>query len=236
MSDPLAALAKTLSPADPQTPVPSSASPFTIAIVATVNKDGTVTANINAATGASTVYWANASVPIVGQKIIILPSAEGVQYAIGVVGSATELPPLMKAYPVGSSWISKLSTNPATLLGFGTWVADSAGRFLVGVGTSDATYAGGTTGGASSRTIYPQYLPVSPPWTMHDTTHGHAISSGFITGTGGTGSAASAGSGAHADSTVATATGVTLNNNTGGGQALTTVPPWEAVYVFVRTA
>ena len=153
-------------------------------------------------------------------------SGSGVQYAIGVVGSATELPPLMKAYPVGSSWISKLATNPATLLGFGTWVADSAGRFLVGVGTSDATYAGGTTGGASTVTIYAQYLPATSPWTIHDPTHGHAIGSGFILGTGGTGNTGTAGSGAHADSTVATGTGITMNTNTaGGGTALPTAPP-----------
>ena len=41
-----------------------------------------------------------------------------------------------KIYPVGSIYtVSGVATNPATLLGRGTWVATAQGRVLVGVGT-----------------------------------------------------------------------------------------------------
>ena len=36
-------------------------------------------------------------------------------------------------YPIGGLYISTLSTNPNTLLGFGTWVAFGAGKVLVGI-------------------------------------------------------------------------------------------------------
>ena len=53
---------------------------------------------------------------------------------------------LIAAYPVGSIYMSTVSTNPASLLGFGTWVAFSAGRVLIGDGGG---YSAGTTGGSA---------------------------------------------------------------------------------------
>jgi hypothetical protein len=241
MSDPLSNLAKTLSPSDPQTPVPSSASPFTVAKVATVNKDGTITANINAATTASTVYWANASVPRIGQKILVIGSPEGVQYATGVVGSATELPPLMAAYPVGAIYISTLATNPATLLGFGTWSAFAAGRTLIGAGTSDATYAAGTTGGASSRTISASYLPYSSPWsaTATQSGHSHYANAGSLLNNSGVANIAAGSSYPMTNGSTDTQApyiSVSMGANYSGGNALPTVPPYVVTYVWTRTA
>jgi hypothetical protein len=44
-------------------------------------------------------------------------------------------------YPVGSIYINAaVSTNPATLLGFGTWTEFGAGRVLVGQNASDALF------------------------------------------------------------------------------------------------
>lgn len=40
-------------------------------------------------------------------------------------------------WPVGSVFISVVPTNPATLLGFGTWVAFAQGRVLVGIDPTD---------------------------------------------------------------------------------------------------
>lgn len=44
------------------------------------------------------------------------------------------------AWPVGSVFISVVSTSPATLLGGGTWSAIGAGRVLVGLDSGDASF------------------------------------------------------------------------------------------------
>jgi hypothetical protein len=48
---------------------------------------------------------------------------------------------LSAVYPVGSIYVNAaVSTNPATLLGFGTWTAFGAGRVMVGFDSSDALF------------------------------------------------------------------------------------------------
>lgn len=48
---------------------------------------------------------------------------------------------LSAVYPVGSIYInSGVDTNPATLLGFGTWAAFGAGKVLVGLDSSDTLF------------------------------------------------------------------------------------------------
>lgn len=66
---------------------------------------------------------------------------------------------ILDVYPVGSIYISTVSTNPATLFGAGTWAAFGAGRVLVGVGTSDQAFAAGATGGASNHTLTEAQMP-----------------------------------------------------------------------------
>lgn len=57
------------------------------------------------------------------------------------------------AFPVGSVFISVVSTNPATLLGYGTWSAFGAGRVLVGLDSGDADFDSvEETGGAKTVT------------------------------------------------------------------------------------
>jgi hypothetical protein len=48
---------------------------------------------------------------------------------------------LSAVYPVGSIYINAaVSTNPATLLGFGTWTAFGAGKVIVGLDSADALF------------------------------------------------------------------------------------------------
>lgn len=48
---------------------------------------------------------------------------------------------LQAAYPVGSIYINAgVTTNPATLLGFGTWAAFGAGRVMVGLNGADPLF------------------------------------------------------------------------------------------------
>lgn len=59
------------------------------------------------------------------------------------VGTATALAALVGnlLYPVGSIYTnSSVSTNPATLLGFGTWTAFGAGRVMVGFNSGNTLF------------------------------------------------------------------------------------------------
>jgi len=64
-------------------------------------------------------------------------------------------------YPVGSIYINATSsTNPGTLLGFGTWVAFGAGRVPVGINGSDTDFdTAEETGGAKTHIIAESNLP-----------------------------------------------------------------------------
>lgn len=57
------------------------------------------------------------------------------------VSTAVAAISLSDVYPIGSIYINAgVTTNPATLLGFGTWVAFGAGKVLVGQDTGDASF------------------------------------------------------------------------------------------------
>ena len=55
---------------------------------------------------------------------------------------------LSAAWPIGSVFLSVVSTSPATLLGFGTWSRIAEGQFLVGLNSADTDFdAAEETGG-----------------------------------------------------------------------------------------
>ena len=59
-----------------------------------------------------------------------------------------------EAFPVGSIFIATVSTNPATLLGYGTWSAFGAGKVLIGLDSGDADFnEAEETGGAKTKAI-----------------------------------------------------------------------------------
>lgn len=61
----------------------------------------------------------------------------------GGTASVTALRVLPYIFPVGAIYTATVSTNPTTLLGFGTWSAFGAGRVMIGAGTGTkvATFA-----------------------------------------------------------------------------------------------
>ena len=59
-----------------------------------------------------------------------------------------------EAFPVGSVFIAVVSTNPGTLLGYGTWSAFAAGRVLVGIDAGQTEFdTVEETGGAKTVTL-----------------------------------------------------------------------------------
>jgi len=75
-------------------------------------------------------------------------SDTGGKTQVSIPGGAGE------AFPVGSVFISVVSTNPGTLLGYGTWSSFGAGRVLVGLDSGDSDFDSvEKTGGAKTRAI-----------------------------------------------------------------------------------
>jgi len=64
------------------------------------------------------------------------------------------------AYPVGAVFIAVVSTNPSSLLGFGSWSAFGTGRMLIGIDGSDSDFnTVEETGGSKTHTIAQTNLP-----------------------------------------------------------------------------
>jgi len=57
----------------------------------------------------------------------------------GGTASVTALRVLPYIFPIGAIYTATVSTNPTSLLGFGTWSAFGSGRVLIGAGTGTVT-------------------------------------------------------------------------------------------------
>ena len=125
-----------------------------------------------------------------------------------------------EAFPVGAVFIAVVSTNPATLLGYGTWSAFGAGRMLVGLDAGDTDFdTVEETGGAKTHTLTTAEMPAhTHPEVAPTSASGGALRFGVDTNA----------SGAVTDGN---ATG-----STGGGGAHNNMPPYIVVYMWKRTA
>lgn len=133
-------------------------------------------------------------------------------------------------YPVGSYYINETdSTNPATLFGFGTWVAVTD-KFIVGHGS---TYT--STGGAATVTLTTSELPSHQHFLANSTSTNstsQVTNSTYATVEGAFGDAAYDLS----QSLGNAAANVGLTSNTGSGSAFSIIPPYQAAYIWKRTA
>ena len=132
------------------------------------------------------------------------------------VGSNT-VTTIQAVYPVGSIYINAaVSTNPGTLLGFGTWVAFGAGRVIVGLNAVDSDFdTAQETGGAKTHTLTIDEMPShnhSVTMSTSDTDNNN-LSEGDTSGT----------------SSFTT-------SSTGGGQAHNNLQPYIVAYMWRRTA
>lgn len=116
-------------------------------------------------------------------------------------------------FPVGSYYMNEtVATNPNTLLGFGTWTAVTD-RFIVGHGS---TYT--STGGAATAALVQNNLPSS---LTFDVPTGDVDNGGLRMARG--------------DTVGPPSRSITMTNS-GGGQSFSIIPPYQAAYVWKRTA
>tara|TARA_A100001035_G_scaffold245821_1_gene214388 strand:- start:593 stop:1519 length:927 start_codon:yes stop_codon:yes gene_type:complete len=145
-----------------------------------------------------------------------------------------------KIYPVGSIYINATnSTNPATLLGFGTWTAFGAGRVPVGIDSSDTDFdTAEETGGAKTHTLTEAQLPahrhflfrnVSVP-NIGDTTSSLSAAHHYDNGSESYRIRKSSSTNAFLEPNI------TLSSQTGSGSAHNNVQPYIVVYMWKRTA
>ena len=120
-------------------------------------------------------------------------------------------------YPVGSIYSNvAVATNPATLLGFGTWTAFGAGRVMVGLDGDDEDFdTVGETGGAKTHTLTTSEIPA----------HTHTYVEDYSTNAYGPNA-----TGIIKDGTRSKDTG-----STGGGTAHNNLQPYITVYMWQRT-
>jgi hypothetical protein len=139
-------------------------------------------------------------------------------------------------YPVGSIYINATSSsNPSTLLGFGTWTAFGAGRVMVGLDASDALFdTAEETGGSKNATLvsHTHTATVTDPGHAHTLTnlalYQDTVSGGPIPIQTRTPSNSN---------TVTATTGITVANSTEGASATNAnVQPFIVVRMWKRTA
>tara|TARA_R100000781_G_scaffold1581_1_gene2690 strand:- start:1205 stop:1921 length:717 start_codon:yes stop_codon:yes gene_type:complete len=158
---------------------------------------------------ASKAVTADANVDVTGIRNLTITGTM-------TIGSNTATT-LQAVYPVGSIYINAaVSTNPASLLGFGTWAAFGAGRVIVGLNASDSDFdTAQETGGAKTHTLSTSEIP------------SHTHNSNFVTGGSGV-------SGVSTDGNYDAATNAT--SATGGGGAHNNLQPYIVAYMWRRTA
>lgn len=120
-----------------------------------------------------------------------------------------------QAFPVGGVFISVVSTNPATLLGYGTWTAFATGRTLVAIDVGQTEFdTVEETGGSKTHTLSIAEMP------SH--THDSNNTSGSAS--------------AYAFATVAGNSALTITGSTGGNGAHNNMSPYIVTYMWKRTA
>ena len=135
-------------------------------------------------------------------------------------------------YPVGTIYINASNgTNPATLLGFGTWVAFGAGRVPVGFDSGNALFdTPEETGGTADSIVVEHNHSVTD--SGHNHTDNKATSTGFNSTVGG---GVNQFSNSFTGTTSTETTGITIDNE-GTSGTNTNYQPYITVYMWKRTA
>jgi hypothetical protein len=145
-------------------------------------------------------------------------------------------------YPVGSVYTNAtVSTNPATLLGFGTWTAFGAGRVMVGFDSGNALFdAAEETGGSADAITVSHTHTATTTSTDSGHSHGSTVGSGFISNGGSEQLAGGNNLNFGRPNTTATATASISSTTTvasaGSSGTNANYQPYITVYAWKRTA
>ena len=132
-------------------------------------------------------------------------------------------------YPVGSIYTNaSVSTNPATLLGFGTWTAFGAGRVMVGFDSGNALFDTAEETGGSANAI-----TVSHTHTITDNGHSHTYQKATAQSPQ-AGSITQCFTGNSSDTTSTATTGITIDS-AGSSGTNANYQPYITVYMWKRT-
>ena len=136
-------------------------------------------------------------------------------------------------YPVGSIYTNATSsTNPGTLLGFGTWTAFGAGRVMVGLDAGNALFDTAEETGGSANAIV-----VSHTHTATVTDPGHVHTFVYESGLAQNGSGRNGVGGSAPFTTNSQVTGISVSNSTEGSSGTNAnYQPYITVYMWKRTA
>jgi hypothetical protein len=146
---------------------------------------------------------------------------------------------LSAAYPVGSIYINATSSsNPSTLLGFGTWTAFGAGRVMVGLDAGNAAFdTAEETGGSADAIVVSHTHTATSTSTVTGHSHkwGSAPAVSRAAGTAGQYD----GTGSTQNDTSTATTGITVattNASTGSSGTNANLQPYITVRMWKRTA
>lgn len=138
------------------------------------------------------------------------------------------IPTLDTIYPVGCIYTSTVSTNPATVFGFGTWAAFGAGQVLVGKAASGTFATAGATGGVETvaLTAAQSGLPAHNH-NLFDAAGGAINFAAYTAKDGGN---------VGASPVTGYAATTSLNSALDAASSHTNLQPYIVVYYFTRTA
>lgn len=137
-----------------------------------------------------------------------------------------------EAFPVGSIYIAAVPTNPATLLGYGTWAAFGAGRVLLGGETDEQT-------GGSDTHSHANHTVTQPDAHTQILNHTHVMTASNTVATSGTN--VGRGTGAQGSVTAPNPSGGVASIAHSGAavsahDSLNHLPPYITVHMWKRTA
>jgi hypothetical protein len=140
-------------------------------------------------------------------------------------------------YPVGSIYINAgVTTNPATLLGFGTWVAFGAGRVMVGLNGSDPLFDTLEETGGSKDAIVVSHTHTGTTNTTGAHTHDLTLGVGGFQGPRASSYDSNAVSGAQATSSAGNHSHTFTTDSTGSSGTNANLQPYITVAMWKRTA